>query len=352
MANPYTKHRIRKITRRFGLHTLRSDTVASFYRENAIIQVQTETGTFAMKPFFRNTLLRSSTVHQMKTTAEYANLLMNSGFSYMPKWLTTHSGKLWTLHHGRPFYMTEWINGRNLENNEDFEELGRALATLHTTSSSLLDTKGPFTHKQIDLWKIQDRLFRKRMANAIQTHELNRKWYKKYGKYCKRLTKQAWAYLSSPEIKHLLEKESKHPALIHNDITSPNVIISENGQLYIIDWDRVKVGSIYVDLAKALMNTTQFNPDFILALLKGYEERRPLNKTERKLISSLYGLPREAWHATRFPNHSRSREMLDILEKTWHPRLKAMDLLDEWTKSIPKENEHEDVHEVVNEVTG
>jgi hypothetical protein len=44
--------------------------------------------------------------------------------------------------------------------------------------------------------------------------------------------------------------------------------------------------------------------------------------------------------------------MLDILEKTWHPRLKAMDLLDEWTKSIPKENEHEDVHEVVNEVTG
>ncbi|MDQ0891789.1 Ser/Thr protein kinase RdoA (MazF antagonist) [Paenibacillus sp. V4I9] len=352
MANPYTKHRIRKITRRFGLLPLRSGMVASFYRENAIIQVQTETGTYAMKPFFRNTLLRTSTVHQMKTTAAYIELLMNSGFSYMPKWLATHSGKLWTLHRGRPFYMTEWINGRNLATNEDFEELGRALATLHTTSSGLLDTKGPFTYKQIELWKIQDRLFRRRMAAAIQTHERNRKWYKKYGKYCKRLTNRAWANLSSPEIKTLLDKEAKHPALIHNDITSPNVIISENGQLFIIDWDRVKVGSIYVDLAKALMNTTQFNPDFILALLKGYEERRPLNETERKLISSLYGLPREAWHATRFPNHSRSREMLDILEKTWHPRLKAMDLLDEWTKSIPKENEHEDVHEVVNEVTG
>ncbi|MDQ0903123.1 MULTISPECIES: phosphotransferase [unclassified Paenibacillus] len=346
MANPYTKNRIHKITRRFGLLPLRSGTVASFYRENAIIQVQTETGTFAMKPFFRNTLLRTSTVHQMKTTAAYIELMMNSGFSYMPKWLTTPSGKLWTLHLGRPFYMTEWIKGRNLETNEDFEELGRGLATLHTTSSGLLDTKGPFTHKQIELWKIQDRFFRRRMATAIQTHERNRKWYKKYGKYCKRLTDQAWANLSSPEIEDLMKKESEHPALIHNDITSPNVIISENGQLFIIDWDRVKVGSIYVDLAKALMNTTQFNPDFILALLKGYEERRPLDETERKLISSLYGLPREAWHATRFPHQSRSREMLEILEKTWHPRLKAMDLLDEWTKSIPKENEHEDVHEV------
>ncbi len=352
MANPYTKHRIRKITRRFGLRALRSGTVASFYRENAIIQVQTKMGTYALKPFFRNTLLRSSTVHQMKTTAEYLELLRNSGFTYMPKWLTTRSGKLWTLHHERPFYMTEWIKGRNLEKNEDFEELGRALATLHTTSSGLLDTKGPFTHKQIELWKIQGRLFRKRMATAIQRHERNRKWYKKYGKYCKRLTSRAWAYLSSPEIKDLLEKEEDRPALIHNDITSPNVIISESGQLFIIDWDRVKVGSIYVDLAKALMNTTQFNPGFILALLKGYEERRPLNKTERKLISSLYGLPREAWHATRYPHQSRSREMLDILEKTWDRRLKAMDFLDKWTKSIPKENEHEDVHEVVNEVTG
>ncbi|MGO4269321.1 phosphotransferase family protein, partial [Paenibacillus sp. TAF58] len=164
--------------------------------------------------------------------------------------------------------------------------------------------------------------------------------------YCKRLTDRAWDNLKSPEIENLLEKESERPTLIHNDITSPNVIISDSGQLFIIDWDRVKVGSIYVDLAKALMNTTQFNPELILALLKGYEERRPLNETERKLISTLYGLPREAWHATRFPNRSRSREMLNILEKTWDPRLKAMDLIDEWTKSIPKENEHGNVHEV------
>ncbi|WP_261303328.1 aminoglycoside phosphotransferase family protein [Paenibacillus andongensis] len=346
MANPYTKHRIRKVTRRFGLRLLRSGTVASFYKENAIIQVQTNTGTYAVKPFFRNTLLRSSTLHQMKTTAENIKLLINSGFSYMPKWLTARSGKLWTLHHGRPFYMTEWIKGRNLETKEDFEELGRALATLHTTSGDLLDTKGPFTNKQIELWKIQDRLFRRRMDRAIQKHERNRRWYKKYGKHCKRLTDRVWDNLNSPEIADLLKKESERPTLIHNDITSPNVIISENGQLFIIDWDRVKVGSIYVDLVKALMNTTQFNPDFILALLKGYEERRPLDATERKLISALYGLPREAWHATRFPNRSRSREMLDILEQTWDSRLKAMDLLEAWTKSIPKENEHENVHEV------
>ncbi|WP_251035672.1 hypothetical protein [Paenibacillus sp. ISL-20] len=79
------------------------------------------------------------------------------------------------------------------------------------------------------------------------------------------------------------------------------------------------------------MNTTQYHPDFILSLLKGYEEIYPLDGIERKLISSLYGLPYEAWHATRFPNRPRSREMLDIMEQTWLLRLKAMDLLAERT---------------------
>ncbi|UKS29650.1 phosphotransferase [Paenibacillus sp. HWE-109] len=331
MTNSYTKTRIRKITRHFGLIPLSSKTFASFYRKNAIVQIKTESGTYAIKPFFRNLFLRSSTIHQIKTTANYIQLLMDSGFSYMPKWLTSNSGKLWTLNQGRPFYITDWIKGRNLENQKDFEEIGRALATLHTTSSRFLYTKGPFTPRQIRTWQIQDRLFRRRMTKAIQANEQNHGWYKKYGKHCKMISDRAWADLRKPEIVDLFEKELNRPALIHNDITSPNVIISDDNQLFIIDWDHIKVGSIYVDVAKTLMNTTQFNPDFIQSLLKGYEELYPLDRTERKLISSLYGLPREAWQATRFPNRPRSREMIDIMEQTWLLRLKAMDLLEEWT---------------------
>lgn len=332
MVHSYTKTQIRKITRRFGLIPLSSDSIGSLYRKNAVIQVQTESGTYALKPFFRSLLLRSNTIQQIKTTADYMQLLINSGFSYMPKWLTSNSGTLWTLNQGRPFYMSPWIKGRKLEKQEDFEELGRALATLHQISSHFPHAKGPFTFKQIQLWQNQDRLFRRRMAKAIQTNEPNRKWYKKYGKSCNRLSERAWTDLRSPEIVDLLEKERAHTALIHNDITSPNVIISDDGQLFIIDWDHMKVGSLYVDVAKSLMNTTQYHPDFILSLLKGYEEIYPLDGIERKLISSLYGLPQEAWHATRFPNRPRSREMLDIMEQTWLLRLKAMDLLAEWTK--------------------
>lgn len=329
MTAAYSKSRIRKIARRFGLAPLRSDSIASFYRKNAIIRVWTESGTYAMKPFFRSKLLRSDTMEQLKTTADYVQHLMNHGFHSMPAWLTSHSGKLWTLHQGRPFYLTTWINGRSMDSQEDFEKLGRALASLHTASSRSCPIKSPF-YDHIRIWQNHDRLFRRRMATASQTNSWTRTWYKRFGPSCNQLSDQSWTELKRPEIIDLLEKERLRPALIHGDITSQNVIVADDGQLFIIDWDRIKLGSIYVEVTTALMNTTGFNPVFIQSLLQGYEELRPLDRSERNIISSLYRLPREAWSAARFPNRPRSRSMLGIMEKTWLPRLQAMDVLDEW----------------------
>jgi Ser/Thr protein kinase RdoA (MazF antagonist) len=330
MANSYTKSRIRKIVRRFGLIPLRSDSIASVYRKNAVVRVQTESGTYAMKPYIRSVLLRASTMDQMKSTANYVQLLMNHGFSSMPKWLTSHSGKLWTLNQGKPFYVTTWVNGRMLENQEDFEKLGRALASLHATSRSFLPVTSPF-YDHIRLWRNRDRLFRRRMANASHANISTRRWYKRFGESCIHFSDRSWTELKSPELAALLEEERIRPALIHGDMTTQNVIISDDGQLYIIDWDRIKVGSVYAEVATALMNTTLFNPDFIHSLLKGYEELHPFDRTERRLISSLYRLPREAWQASRFPNSPRSRSLLAITEQTWPLRLMAMELLEEWT---------------------
>lgn len=329
MVNACSKTRIRKIVRRFGLIPLRSDSIASLYRKNAIVRVRTESGTYAMKPFFRSALFRSSTIDQIKTTANYIQHLMNNGFNFMPKWLATHSGKLWTLNQGRPFYVTAWINGRSIDNQEDFEKLGRALASLHLISSRSYPIQGPvFNH--VRLWQNKDRLFRRRMAKANQTNNWTRGWYEWFGETCNRFSDRSWTELRSPGIADLLAKERIRPALIHSDITSQNAIIADDGQLFIIDWDRIKLGSIYAEVATALMNTTRFDPVLIHALLKGYEELRPLDPIERTTISSLYRLPREAWYAARFPKSPRSRSMIVIMERTWPLRLQAMDLLDEW----------------------
>ncbi len=329
MANAYPKSRIRKIVGRFGLIPLRSDPIASFYRKNAVVRVRTASGTYAMKPFIRSNLLPSGTKEQIAAIAGYIQHLMGSGFGHMPRWLASDSGKLWTLNQGRPFYLTEWINGRSMDNQEDFVKLGRALAALHSTSDRSSPIPGPF-FEHIRFWQRQDRLFRARTAIAKRMKRRTREWYKRFGEACNRISDRSWTELMDAETIELLEKERLRPSLTHGDITSQNVLIADDGQLFMIDWDRLKLGSVYADVAIALMNTTRFNPDFIRSLLNGYEELRPLERSERRAISSLYRLPREAWYAVRFPNRPTSRSMLRIIEQTWPLRLKAMEALDEW----------------------
>lgn len=329
MANAYPKSRIRKIVGRFGLIPLRSDPIASFYRKNAVVRVRTASGTYAMKPFIRSNLLPSGTKEQIAAIAGYIQRLTGSGFGHMPRWLASDSGKLWTLNQGRPFYVTEWINGRSMDSQEDFAKLGRALAALHTTFDRSPPVAGPF-FEHVRLWQRQDRLFRARMAAAQRKKSRTREWYERFGEACNRISDRSWTELSSAETIELLEKEKWRPSLTHGDITSQNVLIADDGQLFIIDWDRMKPGSAYADVAIALMNTTRFNLDLIRSMLNGYEELRPLDRSERCAISSLYRLPREAWHAVRFPNRPSSRSMLRIIEETWPLRLKAMEALDEW----------------------
>ncbi|WP_051107685.1 phosphotransferase [Paenibacillus fonticola] len=172
-------------------------------------------------------------------------------------------------------------------------------------------------------------------GQANQTNLWTRRWFERFAEACIQFSERTWAELKTPEMANLLRMERISPALIHSDITTHNVIIADDGQLFIIDWDHSKLGSIYVDLATTLMNTTHFNPVFMHSLLKGYEALRPLNHAERKLTSALYRLPREAWHAARFPDRPRSRNMLDIMEQTWLPRLKGMVVLDEWANQDP-----------------
>lgn len=330
MADPLSQRQIRRIARRFGLKALRSTPVSSLYRKNAVIQVRTDTGTYALKPFLRNAPFHQDTSHQMRTAAKYTRSLMNSGYSFMPPWLPAATGELWILNQGTPFYITEWIKGRRLEIPGDFEKLGRALAVLHTNPFRL-----PFSHRsatleQIRLWKTKDRLFRRNMTHASNHNKRFRRSIRKYGEAWKRLSDQAWTEIKRPEIARLLKEERARPALIHGDITSPNVIIADDERLFIIDWDRIMVGSIYVDTAKALMNTTGFNSEFMQSFLRGYEEIRPLSQTERRLITALYGLPREMWYAIRFPNRSRSGEMLEIMNQTWPLRKQAMKFMGGW----------------------
>lgn len=333
MPHTFTQKEITRVTCHFGLTPLRSVPVSSLYRRNAVFRVTTTSGTYALKPFRRSEAYRTTTGQQLRTAVRHVKLLTSKRYSHMPRWVRTRTGRFWIEFKGSPFYMTEWIHGRGLGLAQDYTALGRALAELHLirpvsrsrTNSSILT--------YIPQWKAQAGNLQQYMGAVIRHKGRHSAWYKANGPDCTRLAKQAWSCFKRPALTRLLLRDARHPSLVHGDITSLNVVISEGGGLYIIDWDRVKTGSSYLDMVKALRNTCQYKPEFIRSFLQGYEEIRPLSRSERRLITALFSLPQEGWNGARFPHRSMNRAMMDIFVQTWPERKQAIRVMQQWSLS-------------------
>ncbi|WJH32466.1 phosphotransferase [Paenibacillus sp. CC-CFT747] len=268
---------------------------------------------------------------RIRQLASYSARLGKLGFRGMPLWKRTVSGKLWVSAKGRMYYVTPWVHGSKLDGRlSHLRKLGRVLARLHTLSRRL--NLPPAPRSLLKEIRRQHTSFGRNMRFVrSQDHSAGR-WFRENGSRCRELGLQAMACLQKQKVKALLRGERKAPPLVHRDVTRPNVIVT-GGKVSIIDWDSMERGSSYYDLVKTLTNTAGFHPGRMKAFLKGYEEIRPLKKTERRLVSALYRLPREAWYVcSRAKAGQPDASMLAILDATWEERLLAVRWLDYWAE--------------------
>jgi Ser/Thr protein kinase RdoA (MazF antagonist) len=339
VGNRYPKARFLDIVNQYGLQLYRIKPYDSLYKKNAVFRASTNKGKFLIKSIHKRTYgMKLTKEQQSDQLSSYIKKLKAYKYPYYANWLTTKSGRYYMNKNGKPYYMTEWIKGHSLQNNvQDYEALGRALANLHTLYKDSHSSKISFTKRHIKLFKHQERLFKLRLTVLREKKTFAKKckkWFRRHGDRCKALTNEAWKIFRTPEVKQIISEEIKHPALIHGDVTIPNIIINSRG-LFLIDWDCLRKGSTYNEMAKALLNTTNYNPVHMEALLRGYEELKPLKSAERLLICGLFRLPREAWSEARNIVLGRGHRSFRLLKQTWDERLKAISWLDEWARKLP-----------------
>ncbi|MFD0694208.1 phosphotransferase [Paenibacillus sp. GCM10027628] len=333
MADRYHKEWFQDIASHYGLRIRRIKSYDSLYKKNVVYRATTDKGKFLIKPL--NTRMQNKYLTKEQQAVKlfsFIRKLRKRHYPNFPGWLTTSSGKYYVNKNGKPYYMTEWINGRSIQiDAKDYEALGKALATLHTICKDRLPPMSPFTRQQINLFKREERLFRLRLKNVQKKRSSAKRWFEKHGNRCIELANEAWRIIETHDVRRILSHEKNHPALIHGDVTIPNIVINEKG-LFLIDWDSLRMGSTYYELAKTLSNTTYYNPDLLSAMLRAYEEVKPLKPAERLLISALFRLPREAWIAVRNLTFGRSQHYFRLLERSWDIRLQAIHTVDEWAR--------------------
>ncbi|WP_261807922.1 phosphotransferase [Paenibacillus sp. N3.4] len=325
---------LKQIAHSYGFSVIKIRSYSSQYKNIAAFRVTTNQGNYMVKPFIgsRSRLIRLSS---------YAARLHRKGFRSMPKWLKTRSGKHWVKKRGKLYYVTEWIEGRKIHKSgskEDFAELGGALANLHSVSRSF--RLAPRSDSSIR------KLGKRHAAFCSQLKILRGKstkagrWFQEHGDHCMKLCRDALDSLGTERIRSRMLKESRRPPLVHGDVTIPNVLKSKE-RTYLIDWDGMGPGSSYFDLVVAITNTAGFNIPNMAAFLSGYEQVCPLTRSEKKLISALYRIPREAWHVCRYASSGRKYEhLLDIVEKSWNARMEAIQWMDIWSQQRAREEKH------------
>jgi Ser/Thr protein kinase RdoA (MazF antagonist) len=331
MENAKLNRWMRSLEHNYGLHTRKISSRSSIYKKVAAYRVATNKGPFLFKAF------QGDKVRRMRMSSLIAKL-ERLDFSPMPQWIKTRRGRRWMEHNGRFYYVWEWIEGTELGGSvSDYERLGEVLAQLHRISRRR--SSASFTAKQIERFKLQHQSF------AGQLKRLSRKLngYREMGKECLLLAEEAWNIFKQPGVQRILRREKS--ALIHGDVTRPNVIVGANG-IYLVDWDLVRRGSVYYEVAKTLNNTTLYSVNNMKAFLTGYEKHQPLVPEERLLISSLFRLPREVWNAARSIRVGKPTALLAILEKTWSERMEAVRWMDNWAKELRDLQEPQELQDV------
>jgi len=332
LTTPTITINCRKIASQYGLTVNgKAKPLSSVYRRQAAYHVSTEEqGDIIIKPFHGNRTSRLTVLQQIRIMFSHIEELEAGQYPYLPRFLRTGSGKYWVLVRDRPFYIMEWIDGRELQGEEEYKWLGKALASLHTFSHPELQQSFSSTLNQLRNYRNQHMLFCRRLGRMKRQNNFRSHWIRQNGGLCLELVDEAERILAHPDIKELLAREKTSPAtLIHGDITWPNVKVRDGGVL-LLDWDSMGIGSSYFELAKALMNLTRYEPALVRSLLQGYEEVKPLSPAERMLIWAIFSYPREVWIAARKVDLHHDQGMLDLVRQTWEARVKMIQWLEEW----------------------
>lgn len=314
-----------QVAKAYGWHVYRTELLDSLYRKGTAYRLFTDT------PYPQQVVLKPfrGTRQQIKNVAAAASTLWYAGYRFMPRWLLTKHRTGYVTVNDLLYYAVEWLEGNSLSGNQaDMTALGRTLAELHAIRvnhgrdrHASNPVPGP-THQLIRKLQTKARQFRRQWPEIATEDSPRGVWFRNHGRACDQLTHAAWQTLNRLDVQRVLRRESRHPRYVHGDVTRPNIVVHQRTP-YLIDWDRLHVGSTYMELAKAMANVTNLDATLILHLLDGYESVRPLQPGERALISALFHFPQEAWFVAGGSADS-SLSLLDTLARTWDSRVVAV----------------------------
>lgn len=232
--------------------------------------------------------------------------LISNGFSNIDRYYLNIENEPYALVNEDIYTLSEWIEGRDCDfhNIEEVKLAAKTLASMHEASKGYDPPENSKLKSDLGRW---NSLMAKRIKSFDKMRDMLRKknnkspfdmLYLKSMEFYKDLGKRALKTLAESEYENHCKIAENQKNFCHHDFTYHNIVVSDNNEFNIIDFDYCKREVRTFDISNFMIKVLKrvdWNIDFAKAILDSYNEVAPLIESEYKVLYSYLQFPQRYW---------------------------------------------------------
>ncbi|MGL4875300.1 MAG: CotS family spore coat protein [Clostridium sp.] len=232
--------------------------------------------------------------------------LIENGFDKVDRYFFNIDGYPYALVNEDLYTLSMWLKGRECDFHkiEDVKLASKTLAKLHVASKGYDPPENSKLKSDLGRWP---GLMKKRIKALDKMKEMARKKnvktefdliYIKSVEFYKELAKEASDILITSDYERLCNIAEEEKVFCHHDFTYHNIIIDENEEVNIIDFDYCKREIRAFDISNFMIKVLKrvdWNLEFAKEIIESYNEVSPLEAGEYRVLLAYLQFPQRFW---------------------------------------------------------
>ena len=232
--------------------------------------------------------------------------LIKNGFDKVDRYFLNIEGEPYALVNEDLYTLSKWLEGRECDFNKvpEVKLAAETLAKLHEASKGYDPPENSKLKSDLGRWI---NLMKKRVKSLDKMRDMVRKkhnksdfdlFYIKSMEFYKEMGKEAFKTLEESNYNELCEIAEKEKSFCHHDFTYHNIIIDNNEEVNVIDFDYCKREIRAFDISNFMIKVLKrvdWNIEYAKAIIEAYNEVTPLRDDEYKVLLAYLQFPQRYW---------------------------------------------------------
>ncbi|GFZ31347.1 hypothetical protein CSC2_18730 [Clostridium zeae] len=232
--------------------------------------------------------------------------LIKNGFDKVDRYEINIDGEPFALVNEDLYTLSQWIPGRECDfhNLDEVKIAAKTLALLHEATKGYDPPENSKLKSDLGRWP---HLMEKRMKSLDKMRDMTRKKsqksdfdlnYIKSMEFYKELSKRAHNVMQTSSYLDLCEIAENDKSFCHHDFTYHNIILGDDNEVYVIDFDYCKREIRAYDIANFMIKVLKrvdWNIEYAKAILESYSAVGNLKDEEYRVIFGFLLFPQRYW---------------------------------------------------------